>query len=181
MQLLLGLSLLCSQDHARGSLGLHSGIALWASSLFINSNFNPQEIFETISCVAVAAETCLNAGLEFVTYIVGGVSTCIFSIYQVVELCQPFFALCNIFHPIPGNLQWNFQLLWQHHILPHQHKVPAHPCPHTSVICDPLKTKFQGSSSTCWAEVLFSFAISFQEPFTLPMSAQVMLHQVDFI
>ena len=83
MQLLLGLSLLCSQDHARGPLGLHSGFALWASSLFIDSSFNLQEIFETISCVAVAAETCLNAGLEFVSYIFGGVSTCIFSIYQV--------------------------------------------------------------------------------------------------
>ena len=87
MQLLLGLTLLCSQDHARGPLGLHSGFALWASSLFIDSSFNLQEIFETISCVAVAAETCLNAGLEFVSYIFGGVSNCIFSIYQVVELC----------------------------------------------------------------------------------------------
>ena len=86
--------------------------------------------------------------------------------------------LLTILHPIPGNLQWNFQLLWQHHILPHQHKDGAHPCPHTSVICDPLKTKFEGSSSTCWAEVLFSFAISFQEPFTLPMSAQVLYQQI---
>ena len=36
MQLLLGLSLLCSQDHARGPLGLHSGIALRALSTFLS-------------------------------------------------------------------------------------------------------------------------------------------------
>jgi len=43
-----------------------------------------QEIFETISCVAVAAETCLNTGLEFVGYIFGGVTTCILTIYQAI-------------------------------------------------------------------------------------------------
>ena len=46
------------------------------------------------------------------------------------------------FHPISGNLQWHFQLFWQHHLLPHQHKVVAYPFPHTSIIC-PLKLNFK--------------------------------------
>ena len=81
MQLLLSLPLLCPQDHARGPLGLHSGKHFWLWNCILSSN--PQEIFEAISCVAVAAETCLNAGLDFIGYIFGGVSSGVFSIYQV--------------------------------------------------------------------------------------------------
>ena len=81
MQLLLGLPLLCPQDHARGPLGLHSGKRYWLCDCI--SSFDPQEIFEAISCVAVAAETCLNTGLDFIGYIFGGVSSGVFSIYQV--------------------------------------------------------------------------------------------------
>ena len=85
----------------------------------------------------------------------------------------------TIFCPNPGHLHWHLQFLWKHHILPHQHKVPAHPCPQKY----PLKSKSitKGFSLTCSAEVSFSFAISSQEPFTLPMSAQVLIDPTSMI
>jgi len=74
-----------------------------------------QEIFEAVSCIAVAAETCLNAGLEFVGYIFGGVSSCIFSVYQAI--CTGISSFCGSITYCLINIRFFFDLLGRSIIL----------------------------------------------------------------
>lgn len=74
-----------------------------------------QEIFETISCVAVAAETCLNALFEFIGYIFGGFCTCVFSIYQAI--CSGISSICGSITYCLVNIRFFFDLLGRSIIL----------------------------------------------------------------